>query len=318
MRVGLIDVDAESRGKVTFPNLSLMKISAWHKEHGDSVEWYKPLLSGHMDRVYMSKVFGDEYTKYYAFPIDADEVIKGGSGYAISVVDGKEFYNPEMDEPLPPDVDHIMPDYGLYGIKDTAYGFLTKGCPRGCPFCHVAKMQGRKVWHNSQLGEWWDGQKNIVLLDPNITASPCFETYMNMLEHSGAWVDFSQGLDLRLMDEKKIEVLNRVKWKRIHFAWDNPDDDMLPKLKQVMAGLKKASRRTITVYILTNFNSTHEQDLMRVMAVRKAGAQPDVRIYRKPTAPKITRQLARWVNAPNIFWSVPTFDQYRGKKVIDG
>lgn len=310
MRIGLIDVDAESRGKVTFPNLSLMKISAWHKEQGDSVEWYKPLLSGHMDRVYMSKVFGDEYTKDYAFPVDADEIVKGGSGYAISVVDGKEFYNQELDEPLLPDVDHIMPDYSLYGITDTAYGFLTKGCPRGCDFCHVAKMQGRRVWHNSQLGEWWNGQKNIVLLDPNITASPCFDTYMNMLEHSGAWVDFSQGLDLRLMDEKKIESLNRVKWKRIHFAWDNPDDDMLPKLKMVMGGLKKASRRTITVYILTNFNSTHEQDLMRVMAVREAGAQPDVRIYRKPTAPRITRQLARWCNAPNIFWSVPTFDEY--------
>lgn len=52
VRVGLIDVDAEYRGKVTFPNIALMKISAWHKQHGDSVEWYTPLLSGHMDRVY--------------------------------------------------------------------------------------------------------------------------------------------------------------------------------------------------------------------------------------------------------------------------
>lgn len=314
MRIGLIDVDAESRGKVTFPNLSLMKISAFHKSQGDHVEWYKPLVSGHMDVVYMSKVFGDEYTKDYEFPIDADRIIKGGSGYAISIVDGAEVYDKALDDPLDSLVDHMMPDYSLYGITDTAYGFLTRGCPRACPFCHVAKMQGRRVWHNSQLGEWWDGQKNIVLLDPNLTASPCFDTYINMLEHSGAWVDFSQGLDLRLMDEKKIEALNRVKWKRIHFAWDNPNDDMLPKLKMVMAGLKKANRRTITVYILTNFNSTHEQDLMRVMAVREAGAQPDVRIYRKPTAPKITRQLARWVNAPNIFWSVPTFDQYKGVK----
>ena len=311
MRIGLIDVDAEARGKVTFPNLSLMKISAWHKAQGDTVEWYKPLVSGHMDVVYMSKVFGDEYTKDYEFPVDADRVIKGGSGYAISIVDGVEVYDKELDKPLDSLIDHMMPDYSLYGITDTAYGFLTRGCPRACPFCHVAKMQGRRVWHNSQLGEWWDGQKNIVLLDPNITASPCFDTYMSMLEHSGAWVDISQGLDLRLMDEEKIEALNRVKWKRIHFAWDNPDDDMLPKLKMVMDGLKRANRRTITVYILTNFNSTHEQDLMRVMAVREAGAQPDVRIYRKPTAPKITRQLARWVNAPNIFCSVPTFDEYK-------
>lgn len=151
MRIGLIDVDAESRGKVTFPNLSLMKISAWHKLRGDSVEWYNPLLSGHMDMVYMSKVFGDEYTKDYPYFVDA----------------------------------------------------------------------------------------------------------------------------------------------------------------MAMDGLDRANRRTVTVDILTNFNSTHEQDIHRIMQVREAGAQPYVMIYRKPTAPKITRQLARWVNAPNIFWSVPTFEKYR-------
>lgn len=311
MRIGLIDVDAESRGKVTFPNIALMKISAFHKQQGDHVEWYKPLVSGHMDVVYMSKVFGDEYTKDYTFPIDADRIIKGGSGYAISIVDGVEVYDKELDKPLSPVIEHMMPDYSLYGITDTAYGFLTRGCPRACPFCHVAKMQGRKVQHAGWIEEFWSGQKNIVLLDPNLTASQHWFMHFADLERSGAWVDFSQGLDLRLMDDEKIEALNRVKWKRIHFAWDNPDDDMLPKLKKVMAGLKRANRRTITVYILTNFNSTHEQDLMRVMAVREAGAQPDVRIYRKPTAPKITRQLARWVNAPNIFWSVPTFDQYK-------
>lgn len=274
MRIGLIDVDAESRGKVTFPNLALMKISAWHKSQGDSVEWYKPLLSGHMDKVYMSKVFGSEYTKDYEFHIDADRIIKGGSGYAISIVDGKEVYDKELDPPLDPVIEHMMPDYSLYGITDTAYGFLTKGCPRSCPFCHVSKMQGRKVVHGGWLEEFWAGQKNIVLLDPNLTASPIWHMHFADLERSGAWVDFSQGLDLRLMDEKKIEALNRVKWKRIHFAWDNPEDDMLPNLKMVMAGLKRANRRTITVYILTNFNSTHEQDLMRVMAVREAERNP--------------------------------------------
>ena len=134
MRIGLIDVDAESRGKVTFPNLALMKLSAWHKKQGDTVEWYKPLLSGHMDRVYMSKVFGSEYTKNYIYPVDAEEIIKGGSGYAISVENGVEVYDKSKDTELPHEVEHIMPDYDLYGITDTAYGFLTRGCPRGCPF----------------------------------------------------------------------------------------------------------------------------------------------------------------------------------------
>ena len=316
MRVGLIDVDAESRGKVTFPNLPLMKISAWHKMHGDQVEWYNPLLSPHMDKVYMAKVFGDEYTKDYQYFVDADEVVKGGSGYAISVVDGKEVYDKNLDLPLPDEIEHIYPDYTIYDITDTAYGFLTKGCPRGCKFCHVEKMQGRRVRHHALLSEFWRGQKNIVLLDPNLTASRDWDFHMMELAESKACVDFSQGLDLRLMTPQKIADLNIIKWKNIHFSWDNPDDDLTDRLNDVMSGLNKANRRNITVYILTNYNSTHEQDMHRIMSVRAAGAQPYVMVYRKPTAPKITRQLARWVNAPNIFWSVPTFDEYK-KKVIN-
>lgn len=313
MRVGLIDVDAESRGKVTFPNLALMKISAFHKSQGDHVEWYKPLVSGHMDVVYMSKVFGDEYTKEYEFPIDADRIVKGGSGYAISIVDGVEVYDKELDKTLSPVIEHMMPDYSLYGITDTAYGFLTRGCPRACPFCHVAKMQGRKAMHAGWLHEFWNGQKNIVLLDPNLTASPLWDTHIDDLIDSGAWVDFSQGLDLRLMDEKKIEALNRVKWKRIHFAWDNPDDELGDKLKMMMDNLTRARKETISVYVLTNYNSTHEQDLKRVMAIKEAGAHPYVMIYRKPTAPHITKALARWANEPRLFNSC-TFEEYDRKR----
>lgn len=313
MRIGLIDVDAESRGKVTFPNIALMKISAFHKDQGDHVEWYKPLVSGHMDVVYMSKVFGDEYTKDYAFPIDADRIIKGGSGYAISIVDGVEVYDKELDKPMDSVIEHMMPDYSLYGITDTAYGFLTRGCPRACPFCHVSKMQGRKAKHAGWLHEFWNGQKNIVLLDPNLTASPLWDTHIDDLIDSGAWVDFSQGLDLRLIDEKKIADLNRVKWKRIHFAWDNPDDELGDKLKMMMDNLARARKETISVYVLTNYNSTHEQDLKRVMAIKEAGAHPYVMIYRKPTAPHITKALARWANEPRLFNSC-TFDEYDRKR----
>lgn len=70
MRIGLIDVDGHN-----FPNLPLMKLSAWHKKHGDTVEWYQPMFSGHMDRVYMSKVFS--FTPDYEYFVDADEVIRG-------------------------------------------------------------------------------------------------------------------------------------------------------------------------------------------------------------------------------------------------
>ena len=108
MRVGLIDVDGHN-----FPNIPLMKLSAWHKQQGDTVEWYEPLFSGHMNRVYMSKVFS--FTQDYPYFVDADEVVRGGSGYCIELTDGREHYQKERDKELPPEVEHIYPDYMVLG-----------------------------------------------------------------------------------------------------------------------------------------------------------------------------------------------------------
>ena len=310
MRIGLVDVDAESRGKVTFPNLALMKISAWHKAQGDTVEWYRPMFSGHMDRVYLSKVFSEEYTLDFPWAIDADEVIKGGSGYAIKVANGREMHNKQEDTALPYEVEHMMPDYGLYGISDTAYGFLTRGCPRGCDFCHVASMQGRKVHTVARLSEFWNGQKNIELLDPNITASQDWAMHMDDIAKSGATVSFNQGLDIGLITQQKIEDLNNIKWKRIHFAWDRVEDEYSGRFRMVMEKLKGANRSRVTAYVLTNNGSTLEQDLHRIYELAACDIQPYVMIYRKATAPKVTRQLQRWVNNPMLFWSCGTFDEY--------
>ena len=162
-KIGLIDVDGHN-----FPNIPLMKISAYHKAQGDHVEWYDPMFSGHMDKVYVSKVF--RFSPDFDYFIDADEVQYGGSGYCISLVNGKEVFDKSKDIDLPPEIEHIYPDYSLYGITDTAYGFLTRGCPRGCSFCHVEAKEGRASRKVADLKEFWNGQKNIVLCDPNILA----------------------------------------------------------------------------------------------------------------------------------------------------
>ncbi len=163
MRVGLIDVDSHN-----YPNLPLMKLAAWHKAQGDTVEWYRPMESGHMDRVYMSKVFS--FSPDYLWCIDADEIVRGGSGYCIELEKGREVYHTERDMPLPAAVEHAMPDYSIYSTQDMAYGFLTRGCPRGCQFCHVAAKEGRASRAVADVGEFWNGQKYITLCDPNIIA----------------------------------------------------------------------------------------------------------------------------------------------------
>lgn len=315
MNIGLVDVDLWSRKyKCTFPNLALMKISAFHKAQGDHVEWHNPWF--HYDLVYMSKVFSNEYTKDYELPIDADRIIKGGSGYAFSVESGKEVYAPELDPPLSDKVSNMFPDYSIYeeyGIKDTAYGYLTKGCPRGCAFCHVVSMQGRAVYTVARLRDFWNGQKYIELCDPNITASKDWDMHMKDLIDSKSYVTFSQGLDIRMLTPEKIEDLNHLKWKRIHFAWDRPQEDLRQKFLSLKEHLKRCRRDTVSCYILTNFDSTYEQDLERVMFIRSLNIQPYVMIYRKDTAPPEVRRLQSWANNPFRCWKIDNIEDFDWK-----
>lgn len=218
-RIGLIDVDGTGR----FPNLPLMKLSAYHKQQGDDVEWYDPWQDEY-DIVYMSKVFS--FTPDYDYAIRAKKVIKGGSGYCISFVDGREVYDKSKDIDLPYEIEHIYPDYSLYPdlTKDTAYGFLTRGCPRGCSFCVVKDKEGRCSRKVADLSEFWGGQKNIVLCDPNILACKDWKELLQSLIDSKAVVDFNQGLDIRMMTEEKALMLKQIKMKEVHFAWDKYEE----------------------------------------------------------------------------------------------
>lgn len=291
-----------------------MKLSAWHKKQGDTVEWYEPLLSGHMDRVYMSKVFS--FTPDYEYYIDSDEIIKGGSGYCIELINGKEIYHTENDIQFPPEIEHIYPDYSLYPelTKYIAYGFMSRGCPRGCDFCHVEAKEGRKAYKVADLSEFWNGQKNIVLLDPNPIACKEWKNILQQLIDSESWVDFSQGVDIRLMTEEKAEMIKKIKTKNIHFAWDRYEDrdKIIPKFK-MFKEISGWDKRKLTVYVLTNFNTTIEQDLERIYTLRELGYWPYVMIYDKQnTKPKDTvRKIQRWVNMRAIFESVPRFEDYQ-------
>ena len=293
MKIGLIDVDGHN-----FPNLALMKISAYYKAQGDTVEWCIPL--DRYDIVYQSKVFDDTYSPDIDWIPQADKIIKGGTGYGL-------------DNTLPYEIEHIYPDYSIYPklTKDTAYGFLTRGCPRRCDFCIVTKKEGRKSCKVADLSEFWRGQKNIVLLDPNILA--CWEhpDLLQRLIDSKAYVDFSQGLDIRLTNERNITLINQVKVKEIHFAWDNPQDDLKPFFEQYKALAKhKPHGRWGTVYVLVNHGSTIQQDLYRIYTLEQMGYDPYVMIFDKPNAPKVIRDLQRWCNNRKIFRKCPDFSEY--------
>lgn len=299
MIVGLIDVDGHN-----FPNLALMKISAWHKAQGDRVEWWWG-LGGEYDLVYMSKVFDSTYTPDIPEPLNAKRIIKGGTGYGL-------------DNRLPDEIEHIYPDYSIYPelTKETAYGFLTRGCPRACDFCIVARKEGRRSVKVADLAEWWSGQKRIELLDPNLLACSDHMDLLGQLISSSARVNFNQGLDARFLTPANIEAINAIRLKDIHFAWD-----YMRESKVVLKGLQlyrdRASRKVHgawgTVYVLTNHGTTMDENLYRIYTLRDLGFDPYVMVFDRPNAPQEIRHLQRWRNNRLIFKSVPDFHDYSPK-----
>ena len=220
MRIGLFDVDSHN-----FPNLPLMKLSAWHKSRGDTVEWWDP-DDGRYSIVYASKVFTESVLPAIT---NADTVHIGGSGI-------------DLKNKLPYEIEHTTPDYSLYPQFKFALGWLTRGCPRANHgFCITPEKDGCRSIKTAELSEFWTGQKQIYLLDQNLLA--CKDDRIDLA--SKAEVEFGGGMDVRFMTDEVIEELRRVRVKDYHFAWDDPKENLFPQFSKdvaTMMGLLKVAR----------------------------------------------------------------------------
>ena len=310
MKIGLIDVDGHN-----FPNLPLMRISAYHKARGDTVEWWWGF--NHYDVVYMSKIFSDAYSPDIPEPLNADKVIKGGTGYCISLgADGKEHFDKSKNNSLPQEIERCFPDYTIYPQYKFAVSLTSRGCPRQCSFCHVAAKEGCKSVRVASVYDFWQrgGQDEIQVLDPNITACRDKRELFREYLETGAMIEFNQGLDIRLLNDDDIADINRMRLKTLHFAWDNPNEDLTAKFEKFSQKFRRNSNIG-TVYVLTNYNSTMEQNLFRIYKLRELGFDPYVMVYDKENAPIEIRRLQRWCNAKWIFKRVPKFEDYKKENV---
>ena len=292
MRIGLVAVD----GHNNFPNLALMRLSTWHKQLGDTVEWWNGFE--HYDRVYMSKVF--TFTPDFDTVINADEIITGGTGY-------KDYGS------LLPEIEACPPDYTLYPKWRPAIGFLTRGCIRTCEYCIVPRKEGMihpaATWEEIKRPD----SREMILLDNNVLASDHGLEQIDRMGHEEVWVDFNQGLDARLITPEIAWMLAKLHWIRfVRLACDT--SGMLPVIRQATAYLKGAGIAPCRFWAYALVRDVEEAH-QRVRALWEMGVEPFAQPYRdydggEPTAEQ--RKFARWVNQKTLFKSC-SWEEFRDR-----
>lgn len=252
MKIGLHDAEKEhfKRGK-NFPNLALMKIAAWHKRLGDTVEWWIPTT--HYDRVYSSKVF--DFTPDN--PYLPDNAIRGGTGY----------HDLPIDQELPPEIDNMYPDYSIYPDCDYAIGYITRGCLNNCRWCIVPKKEGQirpyRTWQDIVRPD----TEKLILMDNNILACDYGIEQLESMIGSGYQIDLNQGMDARLVDNKVAEILSKLKWIRfIRFSCDQKSQ--IEPIRRTIDLLEQHGVRPYRVFVYLLVTTDVEDAAERVEALK--------------------------------------------------
>lgn len=292
MKIALHDSDNHN-----FPNLALMKLSAFHKKMGDCVEKFIPMLSFSYDKIYSSKVF--TFTPEDVYLPSDERVLKGGTGYKTNLT---------LDE----EIEHIMPDYSLYNI-DYSVGFLTRGCIRNCPWCVVPKKEG-KIHKNADITEFL-AHKKAVLMDNNILSCDFGIEQLNKIAKLGIKVDFNQGLDARLIDNSIAKKLAKIKWLHpLRLACDTKNQIKAVENAVNLLRANNCTPKNYFCYVLVN---DIEDALERVEFLRKLNVGPFCQPYRdfenKTEPTQIQKDFARYVNHKAIFNTVP-WNEYKKNK----
>ena len=284
-KIGLIDVDGHN-----FPNFALMKISAYHKAEGNIVEWAN---IGKYDKTYMSKVF--TFTPDYSIGLgDYGEIVKGGTGYDIHSV-------------LPIEIENTLPDYTIYPMYESAYGYLTRGCPNKCGWCLVPEKEGN-IKPYADIEDIMQGRKSVILMDNNILASDHGLRQIEKIIDLKIKVDFNQGLDARIIANNKdiAKLLAKVRWiRQIRMACDTKSQ--IPYIDKAITYLNEYGLKSYKIFVYVLVKDIDDA-MERVVFLKAKGCNPFAQPFRdftkdqKPT--KEQKMFARWVNRKEIFNSV--------------
>lgn len=304
----LADVDSK------LPNLAIMRLSTYFKARGESMRLVDPktrrsLWDGVPSAVYASSIFASATRAREAIVREwGDGVVWGGTGVdvasSLSAVDGGVAW------------DSIRPDYDLYPGFRHSLGFSQRGCRLRCGFCVVPRKEPQ-LESVATLHDIWRGgdhPRNVILLDNDPFGQPkdAWRSLFREAREGGFKVCFSQGVNLRLVDDEAANELASVEYRdnefrerRLYTAWDNLGDEGRFKagVSRLVAAGVPASH--LMVYMLVGYdrNETWDRLWYRFAELVALGCLPYPMPYNRRERPDLCA-FERWVKT-GLYRAVP-------------
>ncbi len=262
-----------------YRNYALDKVRTFYTSQGAEVEEYFALRK--YDEIWVSSIFA------YNRSLIPPECHIGGSGV-------------DLRTELPAEIEAVNPRQN--------YGFTTRGCIRKCEFCIVPEKEGR-IRHDRDLLDLWDGtSRDIVLYDNNILAMPeHFEQVCSDARQNGIRLDFNQGLDHRLLTQEHVDLLKTIRHHELRFAFDSVTQ--FSSVERTIDLLQRNGINRCLWYVLCGFDTSLEEDLIRLNYLRERNQNAYVMRYNSGRTDIRLTALARWANQHHIFHGM-TFPQF--------
>lgn len=303
MKILLIDADS------TIPNLALMKLSAWHKAHGDSIDLIRLNIPYYPTKKKVEHTIDTSgYGRTFCsciFPgskdfVNGNDITFGGTGFSLEVK-------------LPEEIESMEPDYSIYPGNDTSYGFITRGCIRNCYFCYVPKKEGmiRQVSTIDEIVK----HKKVRFLDNNILALSSHMEILAELAQKKIKCMFREGLDVRLLTQENSQALSNIRHiGEYTFAFDNIAS--LPIIEEKIKLLAWAKPWQLRFFVYVNPDMPLSDTVQRITWLRDKKCLPyvmrDIKCWDSPFH-EFYVDLASWCNQPGIFKKL-TFAEFLPKR----